>query len=160
MYVILSEEVSMDEMLGNHYFLARNYGRAATLLENALRIDPKNKPMRRKLIICLAQIGHVETALNIFLSLIKEDIDFVINTDPIDDDCPCPEIVFELESELQDNHSSLDYNLILGMLWLYCKLDKSIYYFEKAYQMDTQNNTIKSIRALLNARFEEEPTDA
>ncbi len=150
----------MDEMLGNHYFLARNYSRAATLLETALRVDPKNKPMRRKLIICFGQTGQVDKALKVFLSLIKEDIDFVINTDPIDDDCPCPELVFELESEFQNNLASLDYNLILGMLWLYCKLEKSIEYFEKAYQMDSQNNTIKSIRALLNVRLEKEHTNA
>jgi pentatricopeptide repeat protein len=149
----------MDEMLGNHYFLARNYNRAAKLLDSALRNDPKNKPMRRKLIICFAQTGQVEKALKVFLSLIKEDIDFVINTDPIDDDCPCPELVFELESALQNNRTSLDYNLILGMLWLYCKLEKSAEYFEKAYQLDNQNNTIKSICALLTARLGKKSSD-
>ena len=56
----------MDEMLGNHYFLSRNYGRAAELLDKALRVDPKNKPMRRKLIICFAQTGRVDKALTIF----------------------------------------------------------------------------------------------
>ncbi len=159
MYGILCEEVYMDEMLGNHYFLARNYNRAAGLLENALRVDPKNKPMRRKIIICFAQTGQVDKALKVFISLIKEDIDFVINTDPIDDDCPCPELVFELENELQNNRNSLDFNLILGMLWLYCKLDKSVEYFEKAYLIDKDNNSIKSIRALLTARLEKEPSD-
>ena len=89
-----------------------------------------------------------------------EDIDFVINTDPIDDDCPCPELVFELETELQNNRTSLDYNLILGMLWLYCKLEKSAAYFKKAYELDSQNQTIKSIRALIDARIEKETTDA
>jgi tetratricopeptide (TPR) repeat protein len=143
----------MDEMLGNHYFLARNYKRAAELLSNALQADPKNKAIRRKLIICYAQIGQIEKGLQIFLSLIKEDIDFVINTDPVDDDCPCTEIVFELEREHANNKDSLDYNLILGMLWLYCHLPKSMEYFQKATIQDPTNKLIKSILLLLENRF-------
>jgi pentatricopeptide repeat protein len=144
----------MDEMLGNHYFLARNYARAAELLENALRADPKSKPIRRKIIICYAQTGKIEKALKVFLSLIKEDIDFVINTDPVDDDCPCPELVFQLENEHQENQASIDYQLVLGMLWLYCNLQKSNYYFEKAAEMIPDDTMVKSIRVLLSARLE------
>jgi len=146
----------MDEMLGNHYFLARNYARAAELLERALRSEPKNKPIRRKLIICLAQTGHVEQALEVFVSLIKEDIDFIINTDPVDDDCPCPELVFELEHSNVHNHQSLDSMLVLGILWLYCNLQKSFEYFTQAAKLDNDDKMIKSILALLNVRLQKE----
>ena len=148
----------MDEMLGNHYFLSRNYARASELLEKALRVDPKTKPMRRKLIICFAQIGQVDKALKIFLSLIKEDIDFVINTDPVDDDCPCTELVYELERGKSNNIESIDFTLILGMLWLYCNLNKSIEYFQQAAGADTNNATVKSILLLMKARLEKEST--
>jgi len=146
----------MDEMLGNHYFLSRNYGRAAELLEKALRDDPKSKPIRRKLIICFAQTGHVDKALAVFLSLIKEDIDFVINTDPIDDDCPCPELVFDMEHHKSNINPSLDSNLVLGMLWLYCNLHKSFEYFTQASNLDKDDKMIKSILALLNVRLQKE----
>jgi pentatricopeptide repeat protein len=146
----------MDEMLGNHYFLSRNYGRAAELLEKALRDDPKNKPIRRKLIICLAQTGHVDKALSVFLSLIKEDIDFVINTDPVDDDCPCPELVFEMEHGTSNIKSSLDTSLVLGMLWLYCNLHKSYDYFVQASHLDNNDKMIKSVLALLDVRLQKE----
>jgi pentatricopeptide repeat protein len=146
----------MDEMLGNHYFLSRNYGRAADLLEKALRDDPKSKPIRRKLIICFAQTGHVDKALSVFLSLIKEDIDFVINTDPVDDDCPCPELVFDMEHGNSNIQPSLDTNLVLGMMWLYCNLHKSHEYFVEAAAMDNDDKMIKSILALLDARLEQE----
>ena len=146
----------MDEMLGNHYFLSRNYGRAAELLEKALRDDPKSKPIRRKLIICFAQTGHVDKALAVFISLIKEDIDFIINTDPVDDDCPCPELVFEMEHGNANFEDSLDTNLVLGMLWLYCNLQKSIEYFSHAAQIDHENNMIKSVLALMEVRMEKE----
>jgi len=146
----------MDEMLGNHYFLSRNYGRAAELLEKALRTDPKNKPIRRKLIICFAQTGHIDKALSIFLSLIKEDIDYVINTDPVDDDCPCPELVFEMEHGNVIGDQTLDSNLVLGMLWLYCNLHKSYDYFVRASSIDKDDKMIKSIIALMDVRMQKE----
>lgn len=146
----------MDEMLGNHYFLARNYSRAAELLQKALLADPKNKAIRRKLIVCFSQTGQVDKALKTFLSLVKEDIDFVIDTDPIDDDCPCIELVFELERKHANNQESLDFTLILGMLWLYCNLPKSYDYFKNATLMDENNRTIKSIIVLLEAQIQKD----
>ena len=146
----------MDEMLGNHYFLARNYARAADLLEKALRSDLKNKAIRRKLIICFAETGHVDKALAVFLSLIKEDIDFIINTDPVDDDCPCPELVFDMEHWNVNTRQSLDDAEVLGMLWLFCNLHKSFEYFTQAANMDKNNKMIKSILALLNVRLQKE----
>jgi pentatricopeptide repeat protein len=146
----------MDEMLGNHYFLTRNYARAADLLEKALRSDQKNKAIRRKLIICFAETGHVDKALAVFLSLIKEDIDFIINTDPVDDDCPCPELVFDMEHWNVNTRQSLDDAEVLGMLWLFCNLHKSFEYFTQAANMDKNNKMIKSILALLNVRLQKE----
>ena len=148
----------MDEMLGNHYFLSRNYGRAAQLLEKASRVDPKDKPIRRKLIICFAQTGRIDDALAVFLSLIKEDIDFIINTDPVDDDCPCPELVFEMEHGNINNNQSLDSMIVLGILWLYCNFHKSFEYFTQAANIDKNNKMIKSIITLLNVRMEKEST--
>ena len=141
----------MSEMLGNQYFLARNYSGAAHELEKVLREDLKNKAIRRKLIVCYIQIGDIQKALSLFLALVKEDIDFIINTNPIDDDCPCPELVYKSEKFLPDNRNSLDFHLMLGMLWLYCDISKSIEYFEKAHVLQPQNPNIKSVLALLNS---------
>jgi len=143
---------AMFEMLGNQFFMVRNYARAAEMLERALWKDAKNKAIQRKLIVCYTQIGKVNKALEVFLSLIKEDIDFIINTDPVDDDCPCPELVFEMENKRDQNESSLDFHLILGMLWLYCDLDQSIKYFQKALAIAPHNAQIKSILSILKAR--------
>ena len=68
----------MSEMLGNQYFLARKYSLAAEQLEKALFNDPGSKGIRRKLVVCYTQTGDIDKALQLFLSLIKEDIDFVI----------------------------------------------------------------------------------
>jgi len=79
-------------------------------------------------------------------------LEFVIKTDPISDDCPCPELVFDMEQKLENSQKSLDFNLILGMLWLYCNVDKSLYYFNRVLQIDSDFSKVKIILALINAR--------
>jgi tetratricopeptide (TPR) repeat protein len=139
----------MHEMLGNQFFMARNYVRATDALERALQDNPKSKPIRRKLIICNTQVGHLDRAMNLFLSLVKEDADFIINTDPVDDDCPCPDLVYEFEIRLKENAGSLDDYLLLGILWLYCNVNKSIDYFNRALRIDPDNSRIRAVLALL-----------
>jgi tetratricopeptide (TPR) repeat protein len=142
----------MSEMLGNQYFLARDYARAASELFEALKSDLCNKGVRRKLIICFTQIGEIGKALDTFISLIKEDLEFIINTDPISDDCPCPELVFDMEQKLGNSKKSIDFNLILGMLWLYCNVEKSLYYFNRVLQIEPDFSKVKIVLALINAR--------
>lgn len=143
----------MFEMLGNQFFLVRNYARAAEVLEEALLQDSKNKAIRKKLIICYTQIGEIEKALDLFMSSIKEDIKFLIDTNLEADDCPCMELVFDMEKKLAQNRESLDYHLILGMLWLYCDLKKSIKYFDQTLKLDPNNQKMKSILGILNKQF-------
>ena len=77
-------------------------------------------------------------------------MDFIINTDPLDDDCPCPEIVIELEKKLFENRNSLDYQLIMGMLWLYCSFEKSLECFLRAQQIMPENPEVNTILKILN----------
>jgi tetratricopeptide (TPR) repeat protein len=79
----------MFEMLGNQLFLVRNYSRAMEMLEKALWEDPKNKYVRRKLIICYTQTGDLDQALKNLLWFLKKDIHFIIDIDPVAEDCPC-----------------------------------------------------------------------
>ena len=71
----------MSEMLGNHYFLVRNFISAKSIYENIYKKDSTNKSIKKKLTICYVTTGEVDNALNLFLSQIKDDIDFVITTD-------------------------------------------------------------------------------
>ena len=135
----------MSEMLGNQYFLARKYANAIDVFEKALTNDFKNKGIRCKLIICYTQAREIKKALDVFVTLIEDDIEFIINMDPVRDDCPCPELVFDLEANLDISLYSFDYYLSLGMLWLYCDLKKSIEYFRKAQKLDQENPKIKYI---------------
>jgi tetratricopeptide (TPR) repeat protein len=135
----------MYEMLGNQFFLARKFSQAADNLKKALEKCPDNKIIQRKLVICYSQTGQVQRALDVFLNLIKKDIEFLIQTDPVDDDCPCPEITHQMEKKYYENKDSLEYQLVLGMLWLYCSVGKSLHYFQIAQEMAPDHQVVNSI---------------
>jgi len=118
-------------MLGNKYFLARDYESAATNFQHILQDDPINKSIRKKLIICYTQIGQIQKAFENFYILVKEDIDYIINTDLIADDCPCDELTAKYGNILPYENESADLKLMLGMLWLYCNPQKSLEFFKR-----------------------------
>jgi len=125
-------DVTMNEMLGNRFFMIRNYAAAAHEFEAVLAADPHTKPVRKKLIICYVQLGQIPEALELFLGLVEEDTEFIINTDPEADDCPCPELIFEEENGVKPQRGSKTSLAALGILWLYCDIHKSLEYFEQA----------------------------
>ncbi len=129
-------------MLGNQYFMARNYPAAQKELEEVHFNDPSNKSIIKKLIICYTQTGKVKEAINLFNKLINEDIDFIIDTHPQLDDCPCPELIEKIESRGDVVEKSCDYYLVLGIVWLYCDIKKSYDYFKISKEMDPENKQI------------------
>ncbi|PKL83721.1 MAG: hypothetical protein CVV24_03485 [Ignavibacteriae bacterium HGW-Ignavibacteriae-3] len=132
----------MKEMLGNQYFMARNYPAAQGEFEECLVKNPKNKSVRKKLIVCYTQTGRIKEAIKFFNELIAEDIQFIINTNPVTDDCPCPELVAKIEGQGIFNEESLDYCIVLGIIWLYCDISKSLEYFIKANEKAPDDETL------------------
>ncbi|MCF8239965.1 MAG: tetratricopeptide repeat protein [Melioribacteraceae bacterium] len=135
----------MSEMLGNQYFMARKYADAELELEPVLMENSDNNSTKRKLIICYTQTGKIDKALNLFFELVTNDIDFITSADPVLDDCPCPELVSEIEKIEELNTDSFDYHVLFGMIWLYCDADKSLYYFKKANAIRSENTMIPKI---------------
>ncbi|MBU2507351.1 MAG: hypothetical protein KJ799_11610 [Bacteroidetes bacterium] len=142
----------MNEMLGNQYFMARNYPAAEIELEKSLEKFPAHKGIRRKLIVCYTQTGKVRNALQAFLSLAKEDIDFIINADPIEDDCPCPELVEKMNS-LEPQLDSLDREIVAGILWLYCDIEKSLQHFDNAVKFNNDDPTVHAAVKLISSKL-------
>lgn len=136
-------------MLGNQYFMTRNYLGAANAFQNVLKNDPTNINANKKLIISLTQIGKFEQAVDLFSEFIVNNIDQIIATDPVKDDCPCPELVKNLE--LFTKHGSESFTLYetLGILWLYCDINKSLEYFEKALQLKPIDEKVNAILEIL-----------
>lgn len=120
----------MSEMLANHYFLIRNFNSAKSIYEKFLDSDLVDKSIKKKLIICYITTGEVNKALNLFLSQINDDLDFIINTDIKADDCPCPDLIARIENQEKLFSTEMERAAALGMLWLYCSLEKSIEIFK------------------------------
>lgn len=141
-----------SEMLGNKYFLARNYENAAVNFQHILTDDPINKSARKKLIICYTQIGQVQKAFENFYLLVKEDIDFLINTDLVADDCPCLELTEKYGNFLPYESGSYDIKLMLAMLWLYCNTEKSLNFFKRIIIEHPADSRIKEIVSLIEKK--------
>lgn len=142
-----------SEMLGNKYFLARNYKSAALNFQHTLKEDPFNKSARKKIIICYTQTGQIQKAFENFYQLVQEDIDFIINTDLIADDCPCPELTAKFGNVLPYKSESLDLKLMLAMLWLYCNAEKSLEFFKMISVENPVDERIKEITLLIEEKI-------
>lgn len=145
----------MSEMLGNQYFMARNYSAAQKEFEEVLSKYPGNRSTKKKLVVCYTQTGKVKEAFSYFTELVKEDIEFIVKTDPIKDDCPCPELVDELEPKNKDNVDSFDYNLIMGILWLYCDINHSNHYFSKLKELDPDNAEVELVLSSIQSYLQQ-----
>ena len=122
----------MSEMLGNRYFLARQFDKAIPYLEEALRQSPNGDKIKKKLILCYIQTGQIERAFALFSELVEKNPNIIIDTDIYYDDCPCNELIPEWERKSQQENSSVEYLEILAMLYLYCNVERSRYFFQKA----------------------------
>ena len=143
----------VSEMLGNQYFLAKKYASATGNFIQTLLEDPKNKPVRKKLIICYTQTGEINKALDVFIDLIKEDIDFITNTDLIEDACPCPELIAKYGTVLPYENNSTDLRMMLSILWLYCDPEKSYEFFKSLLDENIENEKISSVVEILENRL-------
>jgi tetratricopeptide (TPR) repeat protein len=137
--------------------MARNYLGAATVFQKLLKDDPTNINARKKLIISYTQIGKFTQAVDLFSSFISENIDNIIETDPIKDDCPCPELVANLEHLARQGSESFTTYQTLGILWLYCDITKSVKYFEKALELKPKDEKANAILLLIKKKLEELP---
>lgn len=143
----------MSEMLGNQYFMARNYKEAVKELEPVYLKDISNKSVRRKLIIGYTQTGKIMKALELFIPLVIEDVDFIMSADPIVDDCPCREIMQHLSSSPK-NIDSAESNIYNGILWLYCEPKKSLKFFRRAMFDFPENEEIKKIILIIKEHIQ------
>jgi hypothetical protein len=141
----------MNEMLANHYFHARDYLHALEGYEIALAAQPYHKGFRRRLIICCIESGAIQKAFVVFVNLVKEDIDFILNTDPEDDDCPCADLIDRSESGAA-GVNSLEDHLRLAMLWLYCDIEKSNALFTRICELEPENLEFRQVHTLIQER--------
>lgn len=139
----------MSEMLGNHYFLVRNFISAKSIYEKILKKNFTNKSIKKKLTVCYLTTGEIDNAINLFLSQIKDDIDFLINTEIHSEDCPCSELISQIENEEKLFKNEIEKTTALGMLWLYCSLEKSAELFKQIEATVPEDKRYKEIVSIL-----------
>ena len=98
----------MSEMLGNRYFLARQFDKAVPYLEGALAQNPAMDKIKKKLVVCLIQTGQIERAISLFHEIILKNPQIIIDTDTYYDDCPCAELILLWEKKLKQIIGSLN----------------------------------------------------
>ena len=140
-------------MLGNKHFLERNYESAALNFQSTLNSDPVNKSVRKKIIICYTQIGQIREAFENFYLLAKEDIDFIIDTDLVADDCPCAELTEKYGNVFPYQKESSDLKLMLAMLWLYCSVEQSLNFFKQILIEEPENLRVREIISLIEIKL-------
>lgn len=141
----------MNEMLGNQYFLARNYIQAEKELEAALVHNPSSVSIKKKLVICHIQTETIDRAVDLFLDVITHDVHSIMSTNPVFDNCPCPQLVYEMENSIPTTNENQK-NLALGMLWLYCDIIPSYRYF---LSINAPDERVKQIIAQLQATLQQ-----
>jgi len=140
----------MSEMLANHYFMIRNFNNAIELYERVVEKNGPTKSIQKKMIICYVKTNQIDKAAEEFSKLVENDVGFIINTDLVNDDCPCSELIYELENDFI-NLSSSERELALGIIWLYCDKNKSVE-FLKEYLSKKPNDfrIAKSLQIIKN----------
>lgn len=119
--------------------MIRNYEKAIHTYESVVSRNGTTKSIRKKMIICYIRTSKIEKALAEFCKLVEEDIMFLTNTDLKAEDCPCAEIISEIEND-EIHYEETEKHLAMGILWIYCDLKISLQYFDD-YMMKNQNNS-------------------
>ncbi len=140
----------MSEMLANHYFMIRDFAKAVNTYESLTKKPGISKAIRKKMIICYVRTFQIEKAFDDFSKLAEEDLAFIIQTDFNADDCPCPDIIAEIERNEIDFKTKYEKLIALGILWLYCDKKESLSHFTKAYQIDQNDIRLHKLILLLN----------
>lgn len=140
----------MSEMLGNQFFLARRYSDACMVLEQEFEKNPTNLPILKKLIICYLQTDQTEKAFQSFYSLVQQNVEIILDTDPIRDDCSCPEIIDTVSKNMKLDGED-DESIKMGILWLYCDKDVSTKYLSKVSPENQKYNSVQKIINIINS---------
>lgn len=143
----------MSEMLGNQYFLSRNFSKAKEAYEKVLEAEPQNEFIKKRLVICYTQTGEISKAFDVFYEILKRDIDQITNTDIVADDCPCPELVSKYGNIKPNDECSWDSRLMLGMLWLFCNIEKSLEFFDSLSSEENSDMRISEVRNLIKEKL-------
>jgi len=140
----------MSEMLGNQYFLSRHYELAQKEFETSLKKNPSNLYIQKKLILCYLQSKNLNNATTLLISLLSVAPEIITDIDLKNDDCPCAELIDEVQNNTDTDTEPDDLEMTLGILWLYCDVQKALEIFESISEKSSHNDSINKIIFHLN----------
>jgi pentatricopeptide repeat protein len=143
----------MSEMLGNQYFLSRNFSKAKDVYEKIALAEPENYFVKKRLIICYTQTGEINKAFDLFYEIVKKDIEIISGTDIKADDCPCPELINRYGIKNPIEECSHDAKLMMGMLWLYCDSKVAFEFFENLSSEENADNRINEVKKIIENKL-------
>ncbi len=135
----------MDRMLGNQYFMARNYAKAIVSLERAMRQYPDDLSISRKLIISYIANHNLHAAIDKLKVFSNKFSDLVFIDGLADANCPCPKLLDEWKNEPPKSVTQADYYIALGILELFCGNQNGCLYFEKAKDISPDQELINEL---------------
>lgn len=138
-------------MLGNQYFLTRNYQGALDAFLKAIKTQPASYEIRKKLVICYVSTNKVRKALNELLSIIGTNLQIITGTNIEKEDCPCQELISQFESNSIFEKDSFEHHTAFGILWLYCNPLKAIEEFNLAKLEEPDNKKIHKVLSILHS---------
>ncbi len=139
----------MSEMLANNYFIVRNYAKAKEIflqLPDELRDECR---VMKKLILCEIFLSEPYKALQYLLTILRRDPGIIVKTDIDTEDCPCRDLIIELEERTGYNNGDESNILSLAMLWLYCNLERAVEYIDLIEDPDSKPG-IQEFKFLIN----------
>ena len=139
----------MSEMLGNHYFQLRDFDLAERTYEKLSQNQLSDLRIIKKLIICYTQTYNLDKALELLFILIKKDINTILNSGLKEDDCPCNDLIFQIENGKIKYPSDQETYISLGILWLYCNHTTSINYLQMALNENPENKNLNKVITFL-----------
>lgn len=138
----------MSLMLGNRYFLDRDYARAVPLLEAARAETPEAARVLKRLVIAYVQLEELELALDRLELVLSRSPRAVIDTDPDEEDCPCPALCAAFERRLGSGPATYSVVLGLGILELYCDLQRARRHLRQAHDLRPAEARLTRVLAL------------
>lgn len=121
----------MCEMLANQYFMMRRYPEAMEIFEKIYPKEKSNVKVIAKLIICLIYNKNVDKAFQIFIDNVSNDPLIFFNTALKNEDCPCSDIIKNIENDFLLIEGKVEKKIALGILWSYCDINKATEIFEQ-----------------------------
>ena len=135
----------MSEMLGNRYFMARQFALALPHLQTAVEKAPGNARARQKLVVCYLAADMLNAALSHFIRLFDQAPTLALMADPDMEICPCRELLASFSQTMAGRQRTARDYLTLGLLRASSDLPQAIDDLQRARDMTGEFTTLSDL---------------